>query len=226
MCGELRGGPTESAPGAPGAVAGGRIREALMVLVLEVGFDRLTAADVSAHAGVPLEEFERAFPRLEDCYTWVHEQNVGEFERLLGAAFEREGAWRDRLRAAAYVAARYMEAHPREVRFGVTEMFTAGPVAQAFRERGLQRMVDLIDAGREELDDPASVDRGVAEGVFGAIYATLTAQLRRREGPLPAAEFVPAMMYLAVGPYLGQAAAREELARAPADRVRYERGEI
>lgn len=223
---EPRRGPTEDALEAFDADARHRIRQALMDLVIEVGLDRLSAEMVSERAGVPMQDFERSFPCLEDCYSWVHEENTREFERLLMAAFDRDGSWRDRLRAAAYVAARYMEEHPHEVRFGVTEMFAAGPMAQVVRERGLHRLVELIDAGRAELDDPDSVDRGVAEGVFGAIYATVTAELRRREGPLPAAEFVPAMMYLAVGPYLGQAAAREELARAPADRVRYERGEI
>ena len=223
MSREPRRGPTEDALDAD---AKRRIREALMDLVIEVGFDRLTAAAVCERAGVPADAFARAFPRLEDCYSWVHEENSRTFEQLVMAAFEGDGSWRDRLRAAAYVAARYMEGHPREVRFGVTEMFAAGPMAQVVRERGLHRMVELIDAGRWELDDPYSVDRGVAEGVFGAAYATLTAELRRRGGALPAADFVPAMMYLAVGPYLGQEAAREELERAAADRARYQRGEL
>jgi AcrR family transcriptional regulator len=215
-----------TAPVKPGSELG-RIRRALIDLVAEKGYEEVTIEMVVRRAEVSPSTFDRAFPDLESCVRWAHEEIAREYDPIVLAAFHEYDAWRDGIRAAAYASARFIEEHPSDIRFGVTEMFRAGPMAQVVRERHLQRMVDLIDAARGELDDPDSMDRSVAEGVMGAIYNKITAELgRQQSGRLAAADFVADMMYIAVGPYFGQAAAREELMRAPEDRRAYERGEL
>jgi AcrR family transcriptional regulator len=204
----------------------GPIRTALIDLVVEKGYEEVTIEMVVRRAGVARSTFDLAFPDLESCVGWAHEQIAGEFDPTVLAAFHEHSHWRDSIRAAAYATARFIEEHPDEIRFGVTEMFLAGPMAQVVRERHVERMVDLIDAARAELDDPDSMDRSVAEGVMGAIYNKITAQLQRQSAPLAAADVVPDMMYIAVGPYFGQGAAREELRRGPEDRRAYEQGEL
>lgn len=85
-------------------------------------------------------------------------------------------------------------------------------MAQALRDRYLQRIVDLIDQGRADMDDPEALGRGVAEGVCGAIYSFLIHELQKdAAGIRTPEEFVPDLMYIAVRPYLGHAAAQEEL---------------
>jgi hypothetical protein len=84
-------------------------------------------------------------------------------------------------------------------------------MAQAQRESHLQRMVEMIDAGRQELDDPDSLGRGVAEGVFGSIYSHLVKDVQAGKGTKAAEDYVPELMYIAVRPYLGHEAAMEEL---------------
>jgi AcrR family transcriptional regulator len=213
-------------PGAPGSDLD-RIRKALIDLVAEKGYEEVTIAMVVDRAGVPRSTFDDAFPDLESCVGWAYEEIAREYDPVVLAAFCEHSDWRDSIRAAAYTSARFIEERPNEVRFGVTEILRAGPMAQVVRERHLQRMVDLIDAARGELDDPDSVDRSVAEGVVGAIYNKITVELqRRRSRRLAAADVVADMMYIAVGPYFGQAAAREELRRGPEDRRAYERGEL
>jgi AcrR family transcriptional regulator len=219
--------PNEGKPPVEPGSELGRIRRALIDLVAERGYEEVTIEMVLRHAEVPRSSFDRAFPDLEACVGWAHEQIAREYDPVLLAAFRKHDEWRDSIRAAAYATARFMEEHPSEIRFAVTEMFQAGPMAQVVRERHIQRIVDLIDAARGELDDPDSMDRSVAEGVMGAIYNRIATELQRHgSGRLAAADFVADMMYIAVGPYLGQEAAREELRRAPEDRRAYERGEI
>ena len=138
-----------------------------------------------------------------------------EFNGLLFAAYEGERTWRDGLRAAAYAAAYYLRDHPDVVRFGTVEMFKAGLTAQSYRESHLQEMVDLIDAGRQELEDPESVGRGVAEATFGSIYEFIIKEVQSGRGTAHGEEFVPDLMYLAVRPYLGHERAREELSIPP-----------
>jgi AcrR family transcriptional regulator len=188
-----------------------RIREALLDLVAAQGTEAVTVELVVERAGVSRAEFDRQFADKEDLYLqFFHEISSG-FERDLEAAYDAEDGWRDGLRAAAYFAARFFRDRPRETAFGTMQMFAAGEVAQGHRERELQFFVDLIDRGRQELEDPDSISRGVAESVFGSIYEMLLAKLRAGEGTGAALDFVPDLMFVAVRPYLGHEVALEEL---------------
>jgi AcrR family transcriptional regulator len=191
------------------------ICEAMIDVVIESRNDGVTAEAAIERAGVDRAAFDRHFESAEDCVLQAYWKHTDEFTNRVEAAFDREDSWRDALRAAAYEAAGYIRANPRIVRFGTIQMFQVGPMAQAHRESHLHRMVDLIDAGRQELDDPDSVGRGVAEGVFGSIYQHLVKEVQAGRGTGSAEEFVPGLMYIAVRPYLGHEAALEELRIRP-----------
>jgi AcrR family transcriptional regulator len=203
-----------------------QLRGALTDLAFELGYEAVTLEMVCERAEVPRDLVEGSFGDLGSLSGWTHLQNAREFDEMVRSAYERESAWRDKLRAAAYAAARFIEDRPRRVQFAITALLRAGPMAQVVREGQLEYMVDMIDQGRQELEDPETMDRSVAEGVMGAIYGKLTSEVKAHGGRVRASEFVADMMYVAVRPYLGEEAAREELRRGAADRERYERGEI
>ncbi len=188
-----------------------RIHKATVDIVYEGGYETLTVEAVVERAGIERTDFDRLFAGREDLYIGLFEDVATKFEAEVMAAFEEHEEWRDGLRACAYAAARHIRERPREVTFGVLRMYDAGELAQAYREVQLQRMVDLIDRGRQELDDPDSIGRGVAEGVIGSIYGVLVKQLQGGRGVSSAESFVPDLMYMAVRPYLGHKVAREEL---------------
>jgi AcrR family transcriptional regulator len=192
-----------------------RIREALLDLVLAHGTEATTVEMVIERAGVERVEFDRLFAGKDDLYLQFFYELTSAFERELFAAYDAEDSWRDGLRAAAYYAALYFRDRPRETAFGTVQMFAAGEVAQGHRERQLHRLVALIDRGRQELDDPDSMSRGVAEGVFGSIYELLVSYQRNGRGTTAAVDLVPDLMYVAVRPYLGHETALEELSIPP-----------
>lgn len=192
-----------------------RLAQATAELMAERGYEHLSAAAIAERAGVDPAELERRFDDLQDCVLQAYWYFTEEFNRSVYAAYEAEEVWRDGFRAAAYAAARYVRDHPEVVRFGTIEMFSAGLMAQAHRQSHLQQMVDLIDAGRQELDDPDSVGRGVAEATFGAIYELIVKEVGSGRGTGSAEDFVPDLMYIAVRPYLGHERAREELTIPP-----------
>jgi AcrR family transcriptional regulator len=192
-----------------------RIREAMIDLVLADGYEETTVERVIERSGVDCACFERHFRDKDDLYLQLFEEIADAFDTDVLTAFHRHVVWRDSLRACAYAAARHLRDHPRETRFGVVQMFVAGDLAQAHRERQLHRMVDLIDLGRQELDDPDSMSRGVAEGVIGSIYGLLVRELQGGDGVRSAESYVPDLMYIAVRPYLGDEVAREELKIPP-----------
>jgi AcrR family transcriptional regulator len=188
-----------------------RIRRTVVDLVVERGYAETTIEAIVEHAGVTRAEFERRFAGKDDCCLRVYEAALADFDRPVVGAYLSQEAWRDRLRAAAYAAADYLSRHPREVLFGEIQMREGTDVAQARRDAYLQRLVGLVDAGRAELEDPDSVSRSVAESTLGAAYGALLNQLQRGRGIHVARSIVPELMFVAVSPYLGHAAALEEL---------------
>ena len=191
-----------------------RLREAMLDVVIERGYEEATVGAVVERANLDRVAFERHFTGFDDCYLQLFAEFSAEFDLAAFGGFDSEGPWRERLRAAAYGAARYIRDHPREAAFSTTLMFAAGDLAQAQREGHLRRLAALIDAGRGELEDPGSVSPAVAEAVIGSIYALCVRRLAAAD-TASIEGLVPELMYLAVRPYLGEEAAREELAMPP-----------
>ncbi|HWW67437.1 MAG TPA: TetR/AcrR family transcriptional regulator [Solirubrobacterales bacterium] len=191
-----------------------RICEAMIDLVLERGYEGTSVEMVLERAGVSLEDFESHFAGKAECAGQILDWWSDEYLRQVWTAYQSHGAWRDRLRAAGYASARVFERHPREVRFCLVEMTRAGNVHQAKVELSVRSTVDMIDAGRQELDDPDSISRSVAEWVAGSFMEMAMKRLSETT-ELQVRELVPQLMYTAVRPYLGAEVAAEELSIPP-----------
>jgi AcrR family transcriptional regulator len=89
-----------------------RIRAAAMALVVEHGFEATSAAMIAARAEVTVAEFDASFADPRQCCLQVYFANIAEFDRIVFAAVDREQGWRERLRAAAYAALRYVRDRP------------------------------------------------------------------------------------------------------------------
>ena len=135
-------------------------------------------------------------------------------QRIVREAFESEEEWPDSLRAGAYAQARWIADHPEVVRFMMLETLWAGELTGALRDQFLGEYTAMVDAGREVAPDPDSVPPLAAASVIGAITQAIARFSHETEGSDPVAA-VPAMMYLAVRPYLGEEAARRELTMPP-----------
>lgn len=192
-----------------------RIRRAVVDVVVERGYAETTVEAIVDRAGVTRAEFNERFAGKGDCCLRVYEAQIADFDRYVVEAYLSHEAWRDRLRAVAYAIARYVRDHPREALFGEIQMREGMEMAQARRDAYMQRLVDLIDAGRAELDDPDSLNRGVAERALGAVYVVMLKQLQQDGRTDGASEMVPELMYVVLRPYVGHEAAREELRIPP-----------
>jgi AcrR family transcriptional regulator len=191
------------------ATAWERIYETMLDLVSSQGYQATSVEELVARAEVSRADFDRNFASKEACAIAVFEHFRAGFEVEVRAAYEAEASWPDSLRAAAYAVARWMVAHPREVRFGGVEMLWAGEMAQTHREATFQSFVDMIEAGRAQLEDPDSVPAIAPERAVGAIAELAAKRLQRPNVGIY--ELVPELMYLAVLPYLGEEVAAREL---------------
>lgn len=191
-----------------------RVTMAMVELGAEHGLEATTVAMICKRAGVGRPAFDRSFAGKEDCFLRVHDEIAATFCRRIEAAYAGPRAWHDRIWAGAWAAVRFLQEDAMRARFFVVAVNGAGNRAQARRDRVLQRLADMVDAGRAELEEPESVSRCTAEVVAGAIYAAVLTKVRG--GAIERGEeFLSELVYMAMTPYLGARAAEDELLVQP-----------
>lgn len=188
--------------------------EAMLDIVFERGYEVVTIEEIAERASGSRDDFKRSFPSKQACAVAVLEELAENNLRTVRAAFESESRWPDSLRAAAYAHLQWTLDNPKKMRFGLLEMLWASELTGALRDDLFRAYIEMVDAGREVAPDPDSVPAYTAEAVVGSITQVIVRHLAEPGRPdLPGQ--VPEMMYLAVKPYLGEEAARKELAIPP-----------
>jgi AcrR family transcriptional regulator len=188
-----------------------RIVDAVIELVGTRGYAATTTEMIVERAAVSHEEFEAHFADKADCYLQVYESEGHRFMARTAEAFAASEDWRERMRRTAYEIYDYVREDPIRARFVTVEPINAGGRAAAFLDAKLALLVELVHAGRFELEDPDSVPRSAAEAAVGSSWEKM---LRRvRNGELGDDGAVRELMYVAVLPYLGEKVAKEELER-------------
>jgi AcrR family transcriptional regulator len=198
-----------------------RIVEALIEIAAERGYAETTIELILDRAGLDRPAFDRHFRGKYDCFlTAWQEINEGCMREML-EAFNSQESWPDRLRAVACEIVDNLRNDPSRASFAV-EVLSAGDAARARRDMTMRVIASLIDAGRNEMDDPEAVPHTTAEALAGSAYGQVYAKVVRGEADeLPA--LVPQLMSAAVMPYLGVEAGLAELARGFDPPARYRR---
>jgi AcrR family transcriptional regulator len=187
-----------------------RIAAATVAVIGKRGYAETSVEMICAQADTRASHFERCFAGKEDCFLSVHDEVSAALCERVSVALASTASWHDRVWAAGWEAIGFLREDPLRARFLVVEVNGAGAGAQSRRDRILQRLADILDGGREELEEPGSVSRCTAEIVAGAIYGTVLAKLEG--GAIERGEdFLPELVYMAVMPYLGSRAAEDEL---------------
>jgi AcrR family transcriptional regulator len=225
------GGPTRS----PVAVrAGGkkvsdvqraRMLSSAVAVVSEQGFERLTVARVTERARVSRRTFYDIFEDREDCFLAAFDEAVAELAGKVVPAFEREGRWREKIRAGLAALLEALDAHPNVCSLVVVDALAAGRSVAERRQRVLDTLSGVVDQGRGE--DASAVARELpgltGEGIVGAVAGVIHARVLERD-PAPLLDVLNPLMAMIVLPYQGHAAARREHERpvpapSPATRV-------
>jgi AcrR family transcriptional regulator len=179
--------------------------------------DKGTAGDapVASRAGISLTEFHRRFGSFDECLVDSFERIIAAYEHRIGSAFNAPADWRSGLRAAAYETVAWMEENPLLTEFGVVGVLgVKNEMVRVMREEVLLFCARMIDLGREEAPEPASVPEPAAMIAIGSIFELLAHRLQA-QADFDAREVVPEMMYGVVRTYLGDEEAEEELALPP-----------
>jgi len=185
----------------------------MVALVADHGFAAVDVEMVCDWADVGPGHFDRCFADAEDCFLSLHDEAMEELCARVDAAGEGRTAWHDRIWAAGLAAMRYLQEDGPRARFLVA-VNGAGDAGQGRRDRIVQRIADLLDGGRGEVEGARPMSRCTAEIAAGAVFGTVMAKIE--SGSIERGEeFLPELIYLATMPYLGSRAAEDELLVQP-----------
>jgi AcrR family transcriptional regulator len=188
-----------------------RLLAAAAEVVSEFGYAGMSMVRVTSRAGVSRKTFYDLFADREDCFLALFDGAVARIGVVAIAGYEREGCWREQVRAGLLSVLEFAEDEPMLAALVVVDALGAGPRVLARRARVLETLTRVVEEGRSEVKAGAGPPPMTAEGVVGAVLSVLHARLLDRDGD-PLVELLNPLMAMIVLPYLGQAAATRELA--------------
>jgi AcrR family transcriptional regulator len=190
-----------------------RLLGAVVEAIWDVGYARVTVAQVIGRARVSRKTFYRLFTDRDDCVAAAFDEAIADARSLVREAYGRESGWRDGVRAALSSLLVAMDERPALAWLCLVEAFSAGEIVLERRVEVLDELAQAVDRARtvEGSHEPPQL---TAEGVVGAVFAVLHKRiLEQSEDPL--ANLVGPLMSVVVLPYLGARAASRELRKPP-----------
>jgi AcrR family transcriptional regulator len=193
------------------AVQRERLIAAMLDAAASLGYRETNVQDVIERAGVSRPTFYEHFANKDDCFLAAFDAGARRLRTRVDVAAAEAAEWRVRVRRGLAAALAFAVAEPHTARTLVVE-------ARAASAEATLRRIDLLDgfatcletSARELLEAPPGRSPLTAAGVVGGIESVLYARLCRGEADQLEA-LLPSLMYFAVLPYEGQAAASEEL---------------
>jgi len=181
--------------------------------VADVGYARMTVAQVIGRARVSRKTFYDVFVDREDCFLAAFEQAVEQARALVRGAYAHESSWRDGVRAGLAQLLCLMDEDPELARLCLVEALGAGERVLHYRAQLLEELAAVIDRGRSGTSAAREPTEITAEGVVGAVFAVLHIRLLE-DGDRALEDLLGSLMSMIVLPYLGSRAAARELSRA------------
>jgi AcrR family transcriptional regulator/DNA-binding MarR family transcriptional regulator len=187
-----------------------RLLTAASEALVDVGYPRMTVAEIISRAGVSRKTFYDAFADREDCFLALFEETITRAATLARDAYSGRRHWRAGIRSALGKLLVLMESEPALARLWIVEPLRGGERVQERRAHALAYLANVIGEGRSATNAACEPPDIVAVGVVGGALEVLHARLlSSSEEPLT--ELLGPLMYMIVLPYLGARAAQSEL---------------
>lgn len=179
----LHRGPSGLPPGAVTENQRGRVLAAVVQLVGEAGYARLTVAEIIRRARVSRKTFYLTFRDREDCFLAAFDIAVAGARDAAEQGFLSRDSWSQRMRGGLGGVLAFFDAEPDLAKLCVVESLGAGPGVLARRAELLDQLAAVVDQGRSEarVKPPALAAEGAVGAVLGVLYGRL---LRGHREPL------------------------------------------
>lgn len=189
-----------------------RLLAGMLRATARLGYRELSVQDVLERAGVSRPTFYEHFENKEDCFLAAFDTAAARLRQRLETAGEEGETWRERLRLVLEDLLRFVIEEPDAAMTLVVDARAACPPALLRRDELLDHFASCLDTQvRAEAPAGEAPSAIAAAGIVGGIEALLYSRLNRGETD-GIESLLPSLMYFAVLPYGGHAAASEELA--------------
>jgi AcrR family transcriptional regulator len=189
-----------------------RLLNATLELASTGGCEAATVTAVVSRAGVSRKTFYDLFRDRDDCLLALLNETLAKLATAVESAWEADGAWSERLRAALIAALSFLESDRAGGGLVVAYLAGRGPSSPQLRAAVLEQLRQAVDEGRLEVAPRYELSPLTAEFLVGGVLAIVDARLRERQREL--ADLANPLAWMIVLPYLGPAAAGAELKRA------------
>jgi AcrR family transcriptional regulator len=189
-----------------------RLLNAALELASAGGCEAATVTAVVSSAGVSRKTFYDLFMDRDDCLLALLNESFSKLADVVGPAWEAEGAWSGRLRAALIAALAFLDSERAAGGLVIAFLAGRGPRSPQLRTAVLERLQQAVDEGRSEAASSSGLSPLTAEFLVGGVLAVLDARLRERRRDLE--DLLNQLIWMIVLPYRGPAAAGRELQRA------------
>jgi AcrR family transcriptional regulator len=192
-----------------------RLLDAAIDVVAEQGYAATTVADLTKEAGISRTTFYAMFEDREACFLAAYEAAVDVLTRRVSTAFEAEQGWPARVRAGLEALLSSLAAEPQLARLAFVDVGSVGPAAQRRYRAALQRMTPFFDEGRDYAPNGRALPPNTSRMAIGGVVGLIADELEEgRAERLP--DLLPEVLFAAFVPYLGPAAAAEEVGEGAA----------
>jgi len=182
-----------------------RILDAMAHAVADRGYDNTAVADVLERAGVSRKTFYELFADKEECFVASYDTIFGRFMERGVVAYDAGKRWPERVRDGLGALLNEMAAEPAYARAFIVEVLAAGPTAIEHRDAALRSFHTFFDPSRPEVPEhkaPPIVAEATVGGIYEVIYRRIVTEGAERLPRIHAE-----LTYLALAPFIGQAAA-------------------
>ena len=190
-----------------------RMLLAVAEAVAEQGFVTTTVADIIARARLSRRTFYEHFADKEECFLAAYDTVVEQLLSAVGQAYEQADGWTQKVHDGLETFLAYLAAEPAFARMCIVEVVAAGPEARSRRDAAMRVFVDFLGPGHAEAPRGVVVPVLAAEIVVGGIYEIIYSRLQR-DAANELVEMLPELLYAALVPYIGHAAADRAVAAA------------
>ncbi|HXQ00092.1 MAG TPA: TetR family transcriptional regulator [Solirubrobacteraceae bacterium] len=191
-----------------------RLLGAMVQEVAEHGAANVSVASVVARSGVSRRTFYELFDDRDACFLAAFDDALRGVSSVVVPAYSAEhGRWQERIRGGLVALLDCLEHDRQTARLLIVESLAAGPRMLTRRQETLAPLIAAVDEGRRgQAGGRAEPPPLTAQGIVGGALSLLHDRLIEGD-QASLLELTGALMAMIVAPYLGQAAARKEIAK-------------
>jgi AcrR family transcriptional regulator len=183
-----------------------RMLLAVAEAVAEQGYVTTTVADIIARARLSRRTFYEHFADKEECYLAAYDTVVEQLLAAVGQAYDQAEGWTQKVHDGLETFLAYLAAEQAFARMCIVEVVAAGPEARSRRDAAMRVFVGFLEPGRAAAPRGIRVPDVAAEIIVGGIYEIIYSRLQRGAAE-ELVEMLPELLYCALVPYIGHAAA-------------------